>query len=64
MRCTDKNFGAKRLLVTAGKRLECPRLEDLPSFSGKTRQSISSSISFALSIIKRALAAPLAVPRQ
>ena len=32
--CRQK-FGAERPLVTAGGRLECSRLKDLPGFSGK-----------------------------
>ena len=40
--CADKNFGAKRPLVTVGERFECSRLEDLPGSSREnTRQSIN-----------------------
>ena len=53
MHCTDKNFGAKRPLVTTGDKLECFRLKDFPGSSGKkTQQSINSSTTFALTIIK------------
>ena len=45
--CRQK-LGTKRLLVTAGGRLECFRLEDLPGSSGKKYD--------------RASTAPLALP--
>ena len=37
------NFGAERPLVTAGKRLECLRLEDLPGYSREERDKASVS---------------------
>ena len=42
------NFGTEASLVTAGERLEYPRLEDLPGFSGEKRD--------------RVLATPLVLP--
>ena len=50
--CRQK-LGAEGPLIIAGGRLECSWLEDLPDSSEKKmRQSINSSTSFALTIIK------------